>query len=77
MPSRTKPRTKSATVGRLLSREKGATLNEIEKATEWKPHSCRAYLTGLRKKARLIKEQRPDGVTSYRISEEAIVAGDA
>ncbi len=76
MPSTTKSRTKSATVSRLLSREKGATLNEIEKATEWKPHSCRAFLTGLRKKARLIKEQRPDGATSYRLTEVALVAGD-
>lgn len=67
MAAQTKPRTKSATVSRLLEREKGATLDEIAKATEWKPHSCRAFLTGIRKKARLVRQERPDGATSYRI----------
>ena len=37
-------------------------------ATGWQPHSTRAFLTGLRKKGNnLIKEQRPDGSTAYRI----------
>lgn len=67
MTASTKPRTKSATVSRLLSREKGATLDEIAKATEWKPHSCRAFLTGIRRKTRLVRQERPDGFTSYRI----------
>ncbi|MBA3512290.1 DUF3489 domain-containing protein [Sphingomonas sp.] len=70
MAASTKPRTKSATVNRLLSREKGATLDEIAKATEWKPHSCRAFLTGMRKKARVMRQERPDGATSYRIVQE-------
>lgn len=70
MATSTKRRTKTATVSRLLSREKGATLDEIAKATEWKPHSCRAFLTGIRKKARVLRQERPDGVTSYRIVEE-------
>jgi hypothetical protein len=70
MASSTKPRTKSATVTRLLSREKGATLDEIAEATEWKPHSCRAFLTGIRKKAPVLRQERPDGATSYRLVEE-------
>jgi hypothetical protein len=70
MAASTKPRTKSATVTRLLSREKGATLDEIARTTEWKPHSCRAFLTGIRKKARVLREERPDGATSYRIIAE-------
>ena len=70
MATSTKPRTKSATVTRLLSREKGATLDEIAKATDWKPQSCRAFLTGIRKKARVLRQERPDGATSYRIVEE-------
>lgn len=70
MAGSAKPRKKSATVTRLLSREKGATLDEIAKATEWKPHSCRAFLTGVRKRARVLREERPDGATSYRIVEE-------
>jgi hypothetical protein len=65
MPASPKPRTKSATVTRLLLREKGATLDEIAKATGWKPHSCRAFLTGIRKKARLMRQERPDGATRY------------
>jgi DNA-binding IclR family transcriptional regulator len=60
--------TKSATVIKLLSRNRGATLAEIMAATHWQPHSSRAFLTGLRKKGMvLIKESRRDGETSYRI----------
>lgn len=70
MSTPVKPRTKSAAVTRLLSREKGATLEEIAKATEWKPHSCRAFLTGIRKKARVLRQQRSDGSTSYRLVQE-------
>ena len=70
MTASTKPRTKSVTVNRLLSRDKGATLDEIGKATAWKPHSCRAFLTGIRKKARLLRQERPDGATSYRLVQE-------
>ena len=71
MPASAKPRTKSSTVARLLAREKGATLNEIAKATQWKPHSCRAFLAGMRKKDRVLREERPDGTTSYRIVRES------
>ncbi|MBB6124632.1 DUF3489 domain-containing protein [Sphingobium subterraneum] len=61
--------TKSAAVTKLLSRAKGATLAEIGGATGWQPHSCRAFLTGLRKKGKeLTKEQRSDGSGAYRIS---------
>ena len=70
MAALTKPRKNSETVTRLLSREKGATLDEIGRATEWKPHSCRAFLTGIRKKARLLRQERPNGATSYRIVQE-------
>jgi hypothetical protein len=37
------------------------------KSTGWKEHSCRAFLTGVRKTSKLVKEQRPDGKTAYRI----------
>jgi hypothetical protein len=74
MTTSSKPirKTKSATVNRLLHREKGATIAEIEKSTGWKPHSCRAFLSGIRKTgATLTKEERPDGKTTYRIAAEA------
>jgi len=58
---------KSATVTKLLSRGNGATVAEIVKTTGWKEHSCRAFLTGVRKTNKLLKEQRQDGKTAYRI----------
>lgn len=61
--------TKAATVVRLLSRSKGATLAEIGSSTAWQLHSCRSFLTGLRKKGvTLLKEARRDGETCYRIA---------
>ncbi|RED12329.1 DUF3489 domain-containing protein [Parasphingopyxis lamellibrachiae] len=74
MKTSTKPtsKTKAATVARMLRRKNGATLAEIGKATGWKPHSCRAFLSGIRKTgATLTKEVRPDGKTAYRITVEA------
>ena len=57
----------------MLSRGSGATVAEIMKSTGWKEHSCRAFLTGVRKNSKLLKEQRPDGKTAYRI--EAVAGG--
>ena len=68
MPTQKKATTKAAMVTKILSREKGATLLEMSKATGWQPHSCRAFLTGLRKKGDILKEQRSDGQLSYRIA---------
>jgi len=60
--------TKALKVERLLKRNQGATLDEIATSTSWQAHSCRSFLTGLRKKGReIIKESRNDGATSYRI----------
>jgi hypothetical protein len=60
--------TKIATVTKLLSRNRGATVPEIMAITSWQPHSVRAFLTGLRKKGHmLLKEERKGGDTSYRL----------
>ena len=67
MSIKTSASTKAAMVTKILSREKGATVLEIAKATGWQPHSCRAFLTGVRKKSHITKEQRPDGQLAYRI----------
>lgn len=67
MTKQAKKQSKSATVTRMLSRGTGATVVEIMKSTGWKEHSCRAFLTGVRKTTKLLKEQRPDGKTTYRI----------
>lgn len=72
LPATKKPagKTKAAAVAKLLTREKGATLDEMMKTTSWQAHSCRAFLTGLRKKGReLVKEQRADGKVAYRLVE--------
>ena len=71
MPT-TKPKTqtKSATVIALLNRGKGASIDEICKASKWQKHSTRAFLTSLRKKGLvIIREQRGDEGTAYRITQ--------
>ena len=67
MTKQTNKLSKSASVTKMLSRGSGATIAEITKSTGWKEHSCRAFLTGVRKRSKLLKEQRPDGKTAYRI----------
>jgi hypothetical protein len=42
--------TKQALVVDMLSKEQGATIDSLAKATGWLPHTTRAALTGLRKK---------------------------
>lgn len=67
--AKSKPQTKSAKVIALLERNKGANIDEICKTTTWKPHSVRAFLTGLRKKGFAIKrEQHADKGSCYRIT---------
>ena len=70
MPKQMKNQSKSAVVTRMLSRGTGATIAELVKATSWKEHSCRAFLTGIRKTSTLLKEQRPDGSTAYRLESQ-------
>jgi hypothetical protein len=67
MAKQTKKQSKSASVTKMLSRGSGATVAEIMKSTGWREHSCRAFLAGVRKTSKLVKEQRPDGKTAYRI----------
>jgi hypothetical protein len=59
--------TKSATVIKLLLRARGATPVELIAATDWQPHSVRAFLSGLRKKGRLLarKERKGGGFTYH------------
>lgn len=60
--------TKSVAVAKLLSRTRGATLDEIMAQTHWQAHSARAFLSGIRKKGRvLLKEARKTGETCYRL----------
>jgi len=68
---KTKNVTKSATVRQLLGRDHGATLEEVIAETGWQPHSCRAFLSGVRKSgSKLIKLERTDSKTAWRIAEQ-------
>lgn len=65
----TKGRTKSQAVRQMLARDGGATLDEMIAATGWKPHSCRAFLSGVRKSGdAVIKVERTNGSTAWRIA---------
>ena len=67
-----KHKTKAARVHSILKRAKGATLREIQSATLWQPHSCRAFLSRVRKQkdASLVKEERSSGQIAYRLVRE-------
>ena len=60
--------TKSDTVIKLLLRTKGATPIELIAATDWQSHSVRAFLSGLRKKGRVIvRDERKNGELAYHV----------
>ena len=60
---------KQALVVGLLSRPKGASLNDLVAATGWLPHTARAALTGLRRRGFAIERvPADDGRSLYRIA---------
>jgi hypothetical protein len=66
-----RPGSKQAQIIALMRRKNGATLDDMVEATEWLPHTTRAALTGLRKRAYAIQKGKdPKGKTVYRISAE-------
>jgi hypothetical protein len=67
---------KQAVIVKLMSRPKGATLDEMVQATEWLPHTTRAALTGLRKRGFALERINDEAKGSvYRIkSDRALVA---
>lgn len=70
-----KAESKTAVVTKLLTRTRGATMDEMMTATTWQAHSVRAFLSGLRKKGNLLaKEQRKSGQLAYRITKPAAAA---
>jgi hypothetical protein len=67
--------TKAHIVAKLLSSAKGASISEIAQATGWQGHSCRAFLTGLRKKGHsIIRAKRKDDTSYYRIDKKSVPA---
>ncbi len=74
--SRTKPatdkQTKQQTCLDLLSRQEGATIEELQAATGWQQHSVRGFLAGAVKKKlglTLLSEKPDDGPRRYRITD--------
>lgn len=59
---------KASIVEAMLTKAPGATIADMNAATGWQPHSCRAFLTGIRKKGKVIERtKRKDGASCYRI----------
>lgn len=66
---RTAKKAKSSVVERLLERKDGATVEAMCEATGWQSHSCRAFLTGLRKKGREVVRYKNDkGESIYKMT---------
>ena len=60
--------TKASMVEALLARNEGATLNAMCESTGWQAHTCRAFLTGLRKKGlEISRDKDTAGTTIYRL----------
>ena len=66
-----RPGTKQALVLSLVSREGGASLDELVAATGWLPHTTRAALTGLRKRGHTVNRDKIDGASRYTASTAA------
>ena len=72
-----KTTSKSATIQKLLQRPKGASITQLQTATQWQAHSLRAALTRLRKSG-VTLERLPPGKTGgarYRIAEQSADPG--
>ncbi len=65
-PEPTKPISKQAQLAGLVTRDAGATLDQMIAATGWLPHTTRAALTGLKKKGYAISSDKVDGERTYR-----------
>lgn len=62
-----KRQTKASQVEAMLARKSGATLDQMCEATGWQSHTCRAFMTGLRKKGRdVTRETGKSGKSVYR-----------
>ena len=65
-PAPTKPISKQAQLAALVTRDAGATLDQMIAVTGWLPHTTRAALTGLKKKGYAISSDKVDNVRTYR-----------
>ncbi len=67
------PQSKTQQVIDMLSRDEGTSIDELCQATNWQPHSARAFLTGLEKKGYSITSDKVDGVRRYHDAQVAKV----
>jgi hypothetical protein len=64
-----KRQTKASKVEALLARKAGATLEQMGEATGWQAHTCRAFMSSLRKKGQeVIRETGKAGKSIYRFA---------
>lgn len=67
--------TKASTVEAMLARKSGATLDQMCDVTGWQVHTCRAFMSGLRKKRRKIfRETGTAGKSVYRMAATSTAA---
>jgi hypothetical protein len=63
--------TKHLQVVELLSRDEGASIEEMSVLADWLNHSTRAFLTGLKKKGYKVTSDKVDGTRRYKIAKAA------
>ena len=59
--------TRPAQLRKLLTRKSGATIEQIQRAFGWQPHTARAAISGLRKRGEIIKRREAPKGAVYRI----------
>jgi hypothetical protein len=70
-PGQIRAGSKQAKIIELMRRPRGASLDEMVKATEWLPHTTRAALTGLRKRGFALERINDEAKGSvYRIKSD-------
>lgn len=66
LETQSQPKRKPDIILNMLSRAKGASIEQLQEATGWQPHSVRAVISILRKKgADISRSQAKDGMTLY------------
>lgn len=56
----------------MLSRESGATLEDMSNTATWLTHSTRAFLSGLKKRGYDVVSYKAEGVRRYKIAKKTL-----